>query len=69
MLFRSVLDAAVKRGIAERTELPVAFISAAPEDQTEEFKEELKLFVRNAVSHCSSWKTPAAIRADWPSSR
>ncbi|KAL8276110.1 hypothetical protein RQP46_011492 [Phenoliferia psychrophenolica] len=46
-----VLDAAVKRGIAERTELPVAFVSVAPVNQTPAIKEEIKLYVKTKVAH------------------
>lgn len=46
-----VVDAAVNRGLAEGTELPVAFVVVKAEHRTEAVKQEIHDFVNNSVAY------------------
>lgn len=46
-----VVDAAVNRGIAEDTELPVAFVVARPEHRNQEVEQEIHEFVNKSVAY------------------
>lgn len=46
-----VIDAAVNRGVAEDTELPVAFVIVKPEHRTEAVKREIHAHVNKSVTY------------------